>query len=284
MKGAFRKTHRADSSATTNRPHADPAGDEAPTPAIFARYPKTRPPLPESIARIYAKHYKENREGRSLASGLSQKVESWLHAQVARDVQADSTPKSTLELGAGTLNQLTYEPFSREYDIVEPFRELYAGSPWLNRIRHAYADICEVPAHQRYDRITSVATLEHICDLPQVVARSVLLLQPDGVFRAAVPSEGTLLWTLGWKLTTGFEFRWRHGLDYGLLMRHEHVNTASEIEAVLQFFFGRLRIRVLGMSRTFSLYQFFECREPNRANAVEFLRSRADDPLADRQA
>lgn len=240
---------------------------------LLARYPKARPPLPDQIARIYAVQYKENREGRSTASRLSQWMESWLHQQVANDVRADSAPKSTLELGAGTLNQLAHEPVSREYDIVEPFQELFAGSPVLSRIGHAYADIREVPIHQRYDRITSVATLEHICDLPEVIARSVLLLHPDGVFRAAIPSEGTLLWTLGWKLTTGLEFRWRHGLDYGLLMRHEHVNTAWEIEAVLRVFFSDVRVKVFGVSRSLSLYQFLECRDASRERATEFLSS-----------
>jgi hypothetical protein len=198
-----------------------------------------------------------------------------LHRQVAQDVQAGAVHKSTLELGAGTLNQLAYEPVTPAYDIVEPFRDLYAESPWLRRIRHAYADIREVPSEQAYDRITSVATLEHICDLPEVIARSVLLLKADGVFRAAIPSEGTILWTLGWKLTTGLEFRWRRGLDYGALMRHEHVNTAREIEEVLRFFFANVRVKVLGLSRPLSLYQFLECRGPIQDRAAAVLAGHA---------
>jgi cyclopropane fatty-acyl-phospholipid synthase-like methyltransferase len=59
----------------------------------------------------------------------------------------------------------------------------------LPRIRSIYADISEVPAEIQYDRITSVATLEHICNLPEVIARSALLLAKDGVFRASIPSE-----------------------------------------------------------------------------------------------
>jgi hypothetical protein len=245
-------------------------GNERAAAALFARYPKVRPPLPESIARIYAAHYKENREGRSLASAAAQRVESWLHRQVARDVRPGTPPKSTLELGSGTLNQLAYEPENPAYDIVEPFRHLYENSALLGRIRHAYVDIREVPTELVYDRITSVATLEHICDLPEVIARSALLLEADGVFRAAIPSEGTAVWTLGWKLTTGLEFRWRHRLDYGLLMQHEHVNKAREIEDVLRFFFSRIRVRFLGLSRSVSLYQFFECRGPiqQRAHAA----------------
>lgn len=189
-------------------------------------------------------------------------MESWLHRQVARDVVRDCTGKRTLELGAGTLNQLDFEPEVGAYDIVEPFAELYAESPHLPRIRRIYPDVRQVPRDVRYDRITSVATLEHICDLPQVVAMAALHLEPNGVFRAAIPSEGTILWALGWRLTTGLEFRLRHGLDYGELLRHEHVNSAHEIEEVLEFCFESVERRVFGLNRALSLYQSFVCAKP----------------------
>lgn len=239
---------------------------------LRALYPKSRPDLPEAIAAIYAEHYKENRTGKTAASSLAQTMERWLHRQVARDVaKPQDPPQATLEIGAGTLNQLPFEPAAQPYDIVEPFAQLHQQSPALNRIRTIYADIAEIPDHQRYDRITSVATLEHLCNLPQVLAKSGTLLAGGGVFRAAVPSEGTFLWTLGWKLTTGLEFRLRHGLDYGLLMRHEHVNTAAEIETALRAFFGTVRCRVFGLSRALSLYRYYECREPRLERCREFL-------------
>lgn len=168
---------------------------------------------------------------------------------------------------------MRYEPFVGSYDIVEPFSELYADSSCLGNIRYIYEDISEVPGDRRYDRITSVATLEHICNLPEVIARSGLLLGRSGVFRASVPSEGTWVWTIGWKLTTGLEFRLRHGLDYGLLMRHEHVNTAAEIELVLAHFFNDVRCRVLGLSKAVSLYRYYECRNPMLAKCREFARA-----------
>lgn len=228
---------------------------------MFDGFPKKRPPLPREIRNIYAEHYKSNRAGRTTASSLAQRMEAWLHRQVAKDVTA--APKSnkvTLELGAGTLNQLKYEPAVLTYDIVEPFEELYKDSPFLAKVRNVYKDIAEIPDACRYDRITSVATLEHVCNLPEVIARCGLLLKTDGVFRASVPSEGTWLWTLGWRLTTGLEFKLKHGLDYGLLMKHEHVNTAAEIEEVLSYFFGEVRCKVFGLSRSTSLYRYYECR------------------------
>ncbi|HJU70987.1 MAG TPA: methyltransferase domain-containing protein [Paucimonas sp.] len=230
---------------------------------MFDQFPKTRPPLPGPIEKIHAAHYRANRDGATAATSLAQKLEAWMHRKVAQDIaDRPSTGTSTLEIGAGTLNQLQYEPVIGPYDIVEPFSGLHDNSPLLSRVRNAYADIAEVPGHFRYDRITSVAAFEHVLDLPELVARCGLLLADGGVLRVAIPSEGTLLWTLGWKLTTGLEFRLKYGLDYGLLMRHEHVNSAREIAEVLEFFFADVKCSVFGLARPLSLYQFHACRNP----------------------
>jgi trans-aconitate methyltransferase len=158
---------------------------------MFERFPKQRPPLPKEIADIYSSQYKANREGRTTASAWSQRMERWLHDQVASDVLAGAGARSTLEIGAGTLNQLRYEPESQAYDIVEPFKELYQDSAMLGRVRHIYSDISEIPEGQTYDRVTSIATFEHICDLPQVIARVGIMLTPRGELRVSIPSEGT---------------------------------------------------------------------------------------------
>src|SRR6185437_1290815 len=146
--------------------------------AVLARFPKTRPPLPPRLEAIYTRQYLENRSGETPAASLSQRLESWLHRQVAADVKDASTVGATLELGAGTLNQLAYEPGCGAYDIVEPFEALYRGSPLLGGVRATYADIADVPATNRYARVTSVASLEHICDLPPVPRPR--LWGPDG--------------------------------------------------------------------------------------------------------
>ena len=113
--------------------------------------------------------------------------------------------------------------------------------------------------------------LEHLCDLPEVVARSCLLLAEGGSFRASIPSEGTWVWYLSWRLSTGLEFWLRHRLDYGRIMRHEHVNTAREIEEVLRHFFGEVSMKVFGLSRGISLFQHFACAQPHRDRARAYL-------------
>ena len=225
---------------------------------LFSEFPKKRAPLPPEYEAIYLQHYRNSREGNSQILGLAKWAESWMHRKVAEDVRKGAR-KSTLEIGAGTLNQLPYEPSSDPYDIVEPFRELYESSPHRRRIRNIFDDISRVPPETKYERVTSIAALEHVCDLPDLVARSALLLSDAGQFRAGIPSEGTILWRLGWATTTALDFRARHNLDYGVLMRYEHVNTAREIENVLRYFFSDVRHSVFGLSKSLSFYQFYAC-------------------------
>lgn len=196
-----------------------------------------------------------------------------MHRKLAEDVKSGS-PKSTLEIGAGTLNQLPYEPLSDPYDIIEPFRELYESSPSLARVRNIYDDILEIPHTAKYDRIISVAVLEHICNLPEVVAQSGLLLADGGQFRAGIPSEGTILWRLGWKTTTALAFKRRYNLDYEVMMKHEHVNSAREIENVLRYFFSEVKRSVLGLARPFSFYQFYACARPRRDECWDYLKAK----------
>lgn len=240
---------------------------------MLEKFPKKRPSLNPQIQQIYSTHYKKNREGETTATSLSQKMERWLHLQVAKDVKDKELKQdfSTLEIGAGTLNQLDYEDVNGRYDVIEPFKDLFKDSPHKNKIKSFYSDINEIELIPTYDRITSIASLEHICNLPEVVARSGLLLKEGGTFRASIPSEGTILWTLGWKLTTGLEFRLKYGLDYGELMRHEHVNSADEIEWVLKKFFGKVSCRVFGLSKSLSFYRYYECSIPNRDLCKSFL-------------
>lgn len=243
--------------------------------AVLRRYPKKRPILSAAIAEIYEEHYRRNRKGAGTATRFAQKLEAWMHRRVASDLQSlHPECTATLEIGAGNLNQLRYEPATTPYDVVEPYTELYQdGQALCHRVRYHYHDIADVPLHHAYDRITSIAAFEHLLDLPAVVARTALLIKNEGTLRVAIPSEGSLLWYLGWRLTTGVQFYAEYGLDYGELMRWEHVNNWREIQAVLQIFYGTLNRRLFGISPQSSFYQFYECTEPDRGAAKEYLQS-----------
>ncbi|HET6992666.1 MAG TPA: class I SAM-dependent methyltransferase, partial [Bacteroidia bacterium] len=128
----------------------------------------------------------------------------------------------------------------------------------------------DIPATQKYDRITSIATFEHIMDLPFVVAKAALLLNENGHLRVAIPNEGTIMWTLGTKVT-GFEFKKKYGLDYQTLMKYEHVNTSDDIEKVLEYFFGKTRCSVFGISKGLAFYRFYDCSMPDLGKVKKYL-------------
>lgn len=203
---------------------------------LIKSYPRDRPLLSPLHQRIYEQEYKQNRQGGTLTTAIAQKLESWMHKKIATHVSGN-----VLELGAGTLNHVPYEK-SRDYDVVEPFHSLYSESSYLHRIRNIYASIHDIPASHTYSRIISIAVLEHIQDLPDVLIKAHELLEDGGVFQAGIPCEGGLLWGLAWRMTTGLAYRLRTGLSYSAIMRHEHINNYFEITRLTEHIFKNIRI------------------------------------------
>lgn len=240
---------------------------------LLGSYPRQRPPLPPAQRAIYLAEYKANRTGQNPIQRLAQAAESWMHRQVARHPGGERL----LEIGAGALNHLPYES-APTYDIVEPFTALYEDSPQRARVARCYADIGELAAEPSYDRILSIAVLEHLEDLPTVIARSGRLLRSGGRFQAGIPSEGGFLWGLGWRCTTGLSYRLRTGLSYGMVMRHEHLSQAPEIVAVVRYFFERVELRYFPLPHHhLSLYAYLEASHPIVERCDAQLEARAHE-------
>lgn len=238
--------------------------------SILNLFPKKRAPLPKEYQAIYESHYVKNRDGKTKTTSISAKMERWLHMQVAKDIKDTNEDVKTLEIGAGTLNHLKYEKCIISYDIVEPFAKLYQNSDQITRINNIYSDIFEINPDSKYSRIISIATFEHIPDLPVVLAKSALLLRNNGSLRVSIPNEGTILWKMGTWIT-GAEYKRLYGLNYQVLMKYEHVNTANEIEELLKYFFKTTRTKVFGISRKLAFYRFIHCEEPEIEKAAEYL-------------
>ncbi len=177
---------------------------------LFETYPRRRPPLPAGWQAIYAETYKSSRDGQTFLYRLAQRLESWMHRVVSSSGRGSLR---ILEIGAGTLNHVRYESAECAYDIVEPFRDLYLHREELERINEVFEDIADVPDSKTYGKIFSVAVLEHVSNLPSVVARSGLLLEKGGVFCAGIPSEGGFLWGLAWRCTVGLAAWLKLGLN-----------------------------------------------------------------------
>jgi len=240
--------------------------------AILASYPRTRMPLTPAHEESYIQDYKDNREGERVVDGLAQKLESWMHRQIKTQSSTD-----ILELGAGTLNHIEYEKLTTTYDIVEPFTELYQNSPRLNQVSGIFDTLSKVPADNKYSRIVSVAALEHMTNLPLEIALSAERLKTGGLFQAGIPSEGGFLWWLGWRCTTGITYWLRNRLDYGILMRHEHVNNAKEIIAVVDYIFENLKIRRFPTPlHCLSFYTYLEATNPRMDRVKKIIYSQKE--------
>ena len=235
---------------------------------LLDSYPRERPPLSEAHLAGYVDEYKINRGGKGALYRLLTLLESWGHKRIA-DQQDHG---DILEIGAGTLNHVPYESETPNYDCIEPFQELFADSPHLNRIRSMYNDIGDIPDNQLYSRIISVAVLEHLQHLPNVLAASARHLRSNGKFQALIPTEGGFLWGASWRLTTGIAYRLRTGLDYKTLMRHEHINDSREIIELAGHFFSTVEISRFPLpGHHSSFYTYIEASAPNFAVVSQFL-------------
>ncbi len=242
---------------------------------LLDRFPKTRPAMSPAAAAVHEAILKGNRERDSLLSKISDWLESWMHRQIALSRGATSG-QEILEIGAGTLNHLDYEPSYASYDIIEPFGALFERRPELKRVRVVYADMAEISRHAIYDRIVSVATLEHLTRLPEAVARAGLLLRSNGLFQASIPSEGGFLWGLSWRATFAITYKLTTGRNWSEHMRYEHVNDAYEIGAIINYFFEDVTIRRFPLPiHHLSLYESIDARRPRLDRCVNYLDSLA---------
>ena len=237
----------------------------------LARFPKTRPPLGVKASLLYEKEYAINRTGSGIYS-IVRFLESWMHRKIA----ASHIRGALLEIGAGGLNHVPYERNVTKYDVIEPLgKQLSDKSPYKYQVNKFYTDYHEmlsmIDTHQ-YDRIISIAVFEHLENLPFILAASSQLLSETGILQVGIPSEGGMLWGIGWRLTTGISYRLRTGLNYKKIIRHEHINTLDEILLLIKYLFEDFKIEFFPcLGKHGSFYCYVEAAKPFKAKSREIL-------------
>ncbi len=222
---------------------------------IFGRFPKKRTKLPEKYEKIYQKEYLYNRSSKGFINSIKHKLEAWMHYRVAH-----IKGENILEIGAGTLNHVKYEKKYKIYDVVEPNQFLYIKSGNRRYINNIYRSAKEIPRDKVYDKIFSIAVFEHLENLPEEINILLKHLKKGGILQAAIPGEGNILWGICWRLTTAVSFYIRYGLNYGLIMKHEHINDYKEITEIIKFFFKNIKIKYFPF-KYFCIYLYIEARK-----------------------
>ena len=245
---------------------------------LYDTYPRNRPLLSEVNQRHYATEYERNRTGSGPIFALTSRMEAWMHRTIARrgQIDLDSNQSPALELGAGGLNHVRFERGDFPYDALEPLDYLCSENEQFSRIRtlfSSFGSLGDIENETAYARIFSTAVLEHLVDLPWVVAQSARLLASNGSkFQAGIPSEGGLAWGLAWRATTGVRYRLKTGGSYSNLMRHEHVNNAREIESIVSHFFEVVHVKRFPLQLFHgSIYTYVEASNPRTNNIEGFL-------------
>jgi SAM-dependent methyltransferase len=212
-------------------------------------WPKKLPPLTEEQNRINDDFVRLWHEILPRRYGL---VERFNHTY---PLQAAPPRKNsrTLEIGAGLGEHIEYEDLDRqEYHAVE-LRSIMAEAieRRFPKVHTVVAD-CQrrLPfpdAH--FDRVVAIHVLEHLPDLPKALDEVRRVLRPEGSFAIVYPCDPGILYEFARKISAERVFRRTYGLPYGWLIRREHINSPSEIEAELakRFRLGRRRYFPLGV-------------------------------------
>lgn len=219
--------------------------------------------LPPKYQKIYQQVYKDYASSKGILRTLTHFIESWYHKKVGQ-VLANDNPR-ILEIGCGSLNHVKYENHFSLYDVVEPQLYLLENANPIDQalINNRFLDLNSLSRNTQYDKIISIACLEHILNLEDHIHHIKIRLSPGGKFAAAIPAEGEFMWWLSWRLSTGIAFWLKYKLDYGVIMRYEHVNTAKKIERLLRSSFRDVKQRSFPFClKHFRIYLFFECSNP----------------------
>jgi SAM-dependent methyltransferase len=151
----------------------------------------------------------------------------------------------TLEVGAGLGEHAKYEDLSKQEYYCLEYREEFCKE--LRKIfllpeRVTCGDIQKTQRWDTatFDRIIAIHVLEHLVDLPAALTEISRLLKPDGVFDVVIPTEGGFAYSLARKISAERVFRKNFKMDYGPIIKNEHVSTYDEIIEVL---FSKFRLQ-----------------------------------------
>jgi SAM-dependent methyltransferase len=190
-------------------------------------WPKKIPELSAEQVEIKKDFMKYWHEVLPQKYGLLEKFNHGFSARNARHGQ------KVLEIGAGLGEHIAYEPLMGvEYYAMEILPKMAEAIKQRYPIVKVVTGDCEKPTNfdnNFFDRIIAVHVLEHLNNLPATIREMRRILKNGGEFNVIIPCEGGWLYSLARFVSAERLFKKRYNMDYGWLIRSEHVNKPNEI-------------------------------------------------------
>lgn len=198
------------------------------------KWPKILPPLSPKqhfISNDFMKHWHEILATRTEFS----LIEKFNHNYAAKHTSRDFL--TTLEIGAGIGEHLKYEKLTPEQK--QNYVALELRQNMAEKIKKHHPEItvqvgdCQttLPYKNNYfDRILGIHILEHLPNLPATIKEMHRLCNKNyGTFSVVIPCEGSLIYTLGRRISAQRIFERRYQQSYQWFIEREHINKPNEI-------------------------------------------------------
>ncbi|WP_159732923.1 class I SAM-dependent methyltransferase [Methylosinus sp. Ce-a6] len=187
----------------------------------------------------------EEYESENYDCGLSGFVLRRSHVLIEKPYSATRKFARVLEVGAGSGIHLRYvRHHFDEYVMTDGQEDMTAQ---LQRAALQYADprltlrtedACGLSfADQSFDRLIATHVLEHLSSPHLVIEEWRRVLKPGGVLSIVLPCDPGLAWRLGRMLGPRAAAR-RRGLHYDYVMALEHINSITNLVAILRHHFA----------------------------------------------
>ena len=174
-----------------------------------------------------------------IVTGVNLVCHKLMEGQFSRDQVFDRV----IEVGAGTGKHLEFVRHRFASYLMTDISERHLRQIAINSpsVRIEVADAAFLPyENSSFDRLISVANLEHLPNPHLVLEEWRRVVRPGGTISISIPTEGGIAWNLGRYLTTRRYFR-RMGLDLDYIIAREHINACYRLVSLIRHYFPSRR-------------------------------------------
>lgn len=196
------------------------------------KWPKTYPMMTAEQVRIKDEWMKFWHEVLPNKYGI---IERFNHGYPVRTYQLSQNEERyrTLEIGAGLGEHIYYEDLNGQDYCAMELRDNMAKviKEKFQNVKVYVGDCQErLPFdNDSIDRIIAIHVLEHLPNLPNALQEIHRILNNNGVFQVVIPCEGGIAYSIARKISAERIFKKHFNMDYGWLIKTEHINVPSEI-------------------------------------------------------